>query len=60
MTYSYHPHARRELDDASDSVERPVDDFSDDDDFWLQASEASLDSIWGNVDDDIYSELLEC
>jgi len=41
-------------------VEGPVDDFSDGDDFWLNASKPSLDSIWDNPDDDIYAELLEC
>lgn len=41
------------------SVEDPVDDFSDGDDFLLKASELSLDSIWGNSEDDIYAELLQ-
>ena len=27
--------------------------------FWLNASESSLDSIWDNVEDDVYAELLE-
>lgn len=42
------------------NVEGPVDDFSDDDDFWLNASEPSLAAVWDNPDDDIYAELLEC
>ena len=27
--------------------------------FWLYASESSLDSVWDNVEDDVYAELLE-
>ena len=30
-----------------------------DDDFFLYASEPSLDAIWNNSEDDIYAELLE-
>ena len=41
------------------TVEDAVDDFSDDDDFWLKTSEQSLIAIWGNPEDDIYAELLE-
>ena len=26
---------------------------------WTQASQASLDSIWDNTEDDVYAELLE-
>jgi hypothetical protein len=40
------------------SVEGPVDDFSDGDDFWLNAK-PWLDSIWDNHADDVYAELLE-
>ncbi|CAN5729478.1 hypothetical protein BH20ACI4_BH20ACI4_07010 [soil metagenome] len=29
------------------------------DDFWLQASEDTLNEIWNNEEDDIYAELLE-
>jgi hypothetical protein len=29
------------------------------DDFWLKASEPSLDAIWNNCEDDVYAELLE-
>jgi len=29
------------------------------DDFWLKASESSLDAIWDNPEDDVYEELLE-
>jgi predicted DNA-binding antitoxin AbrB/MazE fold protein len=28
-------------------------------DFWLSASENSLDEIWDNEEDDVYAELLE-
>lgn len=27
--------------------------------FWLQASQTSLDAVWNNVEDDVYAELLE-
>ena len=30
-----------------------------DESFWLNASESSLDSVWGNAEDDVYAELLE-
>ena len=26
--------------------------------FWLQASQTSLDAVWDNTEDDIYAELL--
>ncbi len=41
------------------NVEGPVDDFSDGDDFWLNAGQSSLDSIWDNSEDEINAELLE-
>ena len=28
-------------------------------DFWLQASRASLDTIWDNPEDDVYARLLK-
>ena len=31
----------------------------EDSQFWLEASQSSLDAIWDNVEDDIYAELLE-
>ncbi|MGB7924853.1 MAG: antitoxin family protein [Pyrinomonadaceae bacterium] len=31
----------------------------DDPDFWLKASESSLDSVWDDSEDDVYAELLE-
>ncbi len=30
----------------------------EDNDFWMSASEESLDAIWNNNEDDIYAELL--
>lgn len=41
------------------SIESSVDDSSDEDDFFLRASEPSLAAIWDKPDDDIYAELLE-
>jgi hypothetical protein len=29
------------------------------DDFWLKASEPSLDVIWDKCEDDVYAELIE-
>ncbi|MEG4200533.1 hypothetical protein, partial [Microcoleus sp. Pol12A5] len=26
--------------------------------FWLQASQTSLDTVWDNTDDDVYAQLL--
>ncbi len=28
-------------------------------DFWVAASESSLDKVWDNAEDDVYAELLE-
>ena len=27
--------------------------------FWLQASQTSLDSVWDNTEDDVYAQLLQ-
>lgn len=27
--------------------------------FWLQASETSLDAVWNNAEDDVYAQLLQ-
>lgn len=27
-------------------------------DFWLQASQTSLDTVWDNTEDDVYAQLL--
>lgn len=31
----------------------------EEEDFWLKASESSLDTIWDNAEDDVYAKLLE-
>ncbi len=28
-------------------------------DFWLRASQASLDAVWDNAEDDVYADLLK-
>lgn len=30
-----------------------------DDNFWMSASESSLDEIWNNEEDDVYAELIK-
>ncbi len=35
------------------------DQATDENEFWLKASEPSLNPIWDNSEDDIYAELLE-
>lgn len=30
----------------------------EEDEFWLQASQVSLDAIWDNEEDDVYAQLL--
>ena len=38
-----------------------IEDTRDNDDreFWISASEESLNAIWDNLEDDVYAELLE-
>lgn len=31
----------------------------DETEFWLQASQTSLDAVWDNTEDDVYAQLLE-
>ena len=31
---------------------------NDESDFWLKASQTSLDLVWDNTEDDVYAELL--
>ena len=31
----------------------------DEAEFWLQASQLSLDTVWDNTEDDVYAQLLE-
>lgn len=42
-----------------DGTEVLVTPLTDEPDFWMNASERSLDSIWNNSEDDVYAELLE-
>ncbi len=32
---------------------------SDEAEFWLQASQISLDAVWDNTEDDVYAQLLQ-
>lgn len=32
---------------------------NDEDEFWSQASQVSLDAVWDNTEDDVYAELLQ-
>ncbi len=41
------------------SNEANYNEATDDDGFWLKASEPSLNAIWDNCEDDVYAELLE-
>ena len=45
--------------DMPDGTEVLVTVLSNGDDFWLNASESSLNAIWDNPEDDVYAELLE-
>ena len=45
-----------EIPEGTEVLVTPLIDESD---FWLHASESSLDSIWDNSEDDVYAELLE-
>jgi hypothetical protein len=49
------------LDDVSlpEGTELIVTVVSNGDNFWLYASEPSLEAIWDNPEDDVYGELLE-
>jgi hypothetical protein len=42
-----------------DGTEVLVTPLIDEPEFWLKASESSLDSVWDNSEDDVYAELLE-
>ena len=42
-----------------ESNEADYTQVTDDDEFWLRASESSLSVIWDNPEDDIFAELLE-
>jgi hypothetical protein len=45
--------------DIPEGTEVLVTILSDDSEFWLRASEPSLESVWDNEQDDIYEQLLE-
>ena|SRR5439155_18934967 len=45
--------------DMPDGTEVLVTALSKGEDFWLKASESSLNAIWDNLEDDVYAELLE-
>jgi len=40
-------------------LEAKLRDNTSDDNFWLAASENSLNEIWNNEEDDVYAELLK-
>lgn len=44
--------------DVPDGTQVLVMVLSNGDDFWLRASEPSLNAIWDNPEDDVYAELL--
>ena len=45
--------------DVPNGTEVLVTVLSNGNDFWLGASEPSLNAIWSNAEDDVYAELLE-
>lgn len=45
--------------DLPEGTEVIVTPLADDSDFWLSASESTLESVWNNAEDDVYVELLE-
>jgi hypothetical protein len=45
-----------EIPEGTEVLVTPLVDESD---FWLKASESSLDLVWNNPEDDVYAELLE-
>ena len=45
--------------DIPEGTEVLVTILSDDKEFWLQASESSLASVWANQEDDVYEQLLK-
>jgi hypothetical protein len=47
---------KMEIPEGTEVLVTPLIDESD---FWLNASESSLDSVWDNSEDDVYAELLE-
>jgi hypothetical protein len=45
--------------DVPDGTEVLITVLSSADDFWLNASEESLNAIWDNPEDDVYAKLLK-
>ncbi len=45
-----------EIPEGTEVLVTPLGDISN---FWLNASESSLDLVWDNAEDDVYAELLE-
>jgi predicted DNA-binding antitoxin AbrB/MazE fold protein len=45
--------------DIPEGTEVLVTILSDEEEFWLRASEPSLASVWDNEEDDIYEQLLK-
>ena len=45
--------------DVPDGTEVLVTVLSNGEDFWLNVSESSLNTIWDNIEDDVYADLLE-
>jgi len=45
--------------DVPDGTEVLITVLSNADDFWLKASQETLDAIWHNPEDDVYAELLK-
>ena len=45
--------------DLPEGTEVIVTPLADDSDFWLSASESTLELVWNNAEDDVYAELLE-
>jgi hypothetical protein len=44
--------------DIPEGTEVLVTPLIDETDYWLKVSRPALDSVWDNVDDDVYSKLL--
>ena len=45
-----------EIPEGTEVVITPVTDESE---YWVNASESTLDSVWDNPEDDVYGELLK-
>jgi hypothetical protein len=45
--------------DIPEGIEVLVTPLVDEPDFWLQVSQAGLDRVWNNTEDDVYAELLK-